>query len=615
MVKLLTCYVDARITGSDIAEIADNDDFGALTSIVLVATDPGIGIIMAGTRSGEVLTIKNHTSQSGKYEVWRDRFGMSPSHVYPGRVARKPNSVLVCCDTELAILTGAGEEMHRILPTDGDTPSMSCPPINSITPLYEQIPEHGETTLAIISGSRILITELQRERKPVPRYFPLGGTPVKIIYSSKLEALVTVVSRDGLPSLHFIDPTTGHDLSQPLERKKVGGESYNYSGVDYITGLGNPETRAIALTTWTYRHGGVVADWIVLAMRKRDKEGLLLIISAGLEKVPTESGVARRIRFWTKFDRKIRDGPLWSVATDESGVFLCIGTHVQYHVIEQGRFTVVRQHEIPSPASWMQVVNGRLHVFTTRHSLIVLDYKNDLVPEGEQMVRLHTDDTCRNSLHSIEVGGAKNAITMLSDPMCGVHGLWAPSEDERPLKLVFQAELQASVRRFARGYTRVSNGSFKNRPRFGSIQSGPVGSDILGLTIDGSLQHFSLLNEDAWRFLRFIQNLALMSAKVCPHSPMLNVVASDWNDHLDPEPKSEPKLKMHVDGDILQRCLDRRVLEELMADPQHMKRFRELLDPLDDDGLLQDSRETESPDFAHITLAYQILEYYLAPVL
>ncbi|KAI0828438.1 hypothetical protein F5Y06DRAFT_290978 [Hypoxylon sp. FL0890] len=594
--------------GSNIADSWGTvTSFGALTSIVHLGERSNKEVIVAGTRDGDVLTIRLNQSQPSSHEIHWDKFGASPSRVYSGEVIGDPNSVLVCGDAELGMMTnyvtdhqgGHFEEIYRVWPTDGDRPSMSSPPINSIASLHEQLPEYGESTVVMIAGPRIMVTELQRQPKPVPRYFPVRGTPVKILYSKRLEALITVVSRNGLPSLHFLDPETGKDLSQPLERKRLN-EAYNYHEVDYITGLGNVDTRAMSLTTWTYRAGGVRGDWIVLALRRRDKEGLLLIISAERE--------SRRIRFWTKFDRKIRDGPIWSVTTDEHGVFLCVGETIQYHIIEQGKFKVARQHELPSPACWMQVVNGRLHVLTTNHSLIVLEYQDVLSDEGEQMSELYTDDTCRNGLHFIEVGSYSNPITMLSDPLCGVHGLWIPSEEDRPLRLIFQAELQASIRRFARGYTRASWGSFKNRPRYGCIPSGLPGSDTIGLTIDGSLQHFTVLNEDAWRLLRFIQNLARVSSIICPHNS-----SNHPTEEFDPEPELYPKLNMQVDGNILQRCLERRALEKLTSKPQHLQRFRELLKPLDEDKCLP-SEEGLVDDAPVYELAYTILKYYLAPV-
>ncbi|KAI1470467.1 mono-functional DNA-alkylating methyl methanesulfonate N-term-domain-containing protein [Daldinia caldariorum] len=598
------------------ANIIGNNALGALTSIVSLGERSGKSVIVTGTRNGDVLTIRFDQSQPENYEIYKDRLGVSPSQIFPGSIVGDPDSVLVCTDAELTLMTsyvtgrqgGHFEQINRVWPTDGDRPSMPSPPINSVASLFEQLPEYGKSTMVMITGPRIMVTELQFRPKLVPRYFPVHGTPVKVLYYKRLEALVTVVSKDGLLSLHFLDPVTGCDLSRPLERAKLS-EGYTYYGADYITGLGNPDTRAMSLTTWSYRAGNFHGDWIVLAMRRRDNEGLLLIISADLEDIPTRADSPRRIRFWTKFDRKIRDGPIWSVATDEHGVFLCVGNCVQYHVIEHNKFKVIRQHELPSPASWMQVVNGRLHALTTKHSLVILDYQSEPLSDSGPMVRLHTDDTCRIGLHSIEVRTPLSAITMLSDPMCGIHGLWAPVENERPLSLVFQAELQGSVRRFAQGYIRAPWNSPKKRARYGCLQSSPSGSDIVGLTIDGSLQHFCLLGEDAWRFLRFIQNLAMASPAICPHT------SPDRVDDPDLEPKADPKSNMQVDGDILQRCLEKRALEELVSEPQHLRRFQELLEPLDEDDSISSSQQDLDSNTACYELGYSILKYYLSPVL
>ncbi|KAI0899955.1 hypothetical protein F4806DRAFT_271996 [Annulohypoxylon nitens] len=592
--------------------------FGALTSIVYFGERSDRTVVVAGTKFGDVLTIQLDQSQPRIAGIYRDKFNVSQSRVYSGTTVGDPNSILVCSDTELAIMTNyvslrerRFEEIYRVWPTDGDRPSMASPPINAVASLREQLPEFGDSTMVMISGPRIMITELQRQPKPVPRYFPVGGTPAKILYSKRLGTLVTVVSKDGLPSLHFLDPETGQDLSQPLERKKPG-ENYTYHDVEYITGLGKIETRPVSLATWTYRDGNVRGDWIVIALRRKENEGLLLIVSAERDKESTATNASRPVRFWTKFDRKIKDGPVWSVATDESGIFLCVGFTIQYHRIEGGKFKITRSHELPSPASWMEVVNGHLHALTTHHSLVILDYKREFSEDGEQMVQLHTDEICRHSLHAIEIGTHALPITLLSDPMCGIHGLWAPEEEERPLSLVFQAELQASIRRFARGYTRAAWGSVKNRPRYGCVMTGLPGSDVIGLTIDGSLQHFSLLNEDAWKLLKFIQNLATSFSAIHPQTP-LDSSSESSSVGSEIEPSLFPRLNTHVDGDVLRICLDKHALEGLVSGPGYLQRFRELLKPLDEDGYL--SPGAINGDGSYFDLAYNILKYYLSPVL
>ncbi|KAI1498641.1 mono-functional DNA-alkylating methyl methanesulfonate N-term-domain-containing protein [Biscogniauxia marginata] len=593
-----------------------NGTLSALTSIVSAGEHANKATVIVGTRNGDVLTLHIDLSQPGQLVAYQDRLGQSPSHAFPGVAFKSSSSVLICNDAELAIMTNYGigaqggyfEDKYRVWPTDAVEPNMISPPINSVARL-NHIPSFGDSTLVMIAGSQILIAELQSQPKPVPRHMPVQGTPMKLIYSRWLNSLVTVVVKNGLPSLHFLDPTTGKDLSYPTREQ----DDNHYSEVDHITGLGTYDTKVVSLAKWTYRNSGARWEWIVLAVRLGQNRNLLLVVSTEPEKVSTPTGSSRRIRFWTKFKLKITSAPLFSVTTDEHGLFLCAGNSLQYHTIEQKKFKLARQHELPSPATWMQVVDGRLHVLTTKHSLIILDYTTDFALEGEQMVQLHTDETCRSGLHLIEVGSflsseQRQSITMLSDPMCSVYGLWSPSQNERPLKLVFRAELQASVRRFARGRARPPWGLIKSPPRYGCIQSGLDGSDILGLSIDGSLQHFSLLSEDAWRLLRYIQNLAMGSQVICEYASGTRTA-----DVFDVEPKLNPKLNMHVDGDILQRCLDKHALEEITSEPQHSRRLRELLQSLDGGKHTSGFQETDDKQFYE--LAYRILKYYLVPIL
>ncbi|KAI5926216.1 mono-functional DNA-alkylating methyl methanesulfonate N-term-domain-containing protein [Camillea tinctor] len=614
--------IQRAVTDSNLAERDDNivsDPLSALTSIIASGGRADRATIIAGTRNGGVLTLHLDLSQPGQFVAYQDVLGQSPSHVFPGVVLGDSSSVLVCNDAELAVMTnyvvraqgGYYEDKYRVWPTDAVEPNMMSPPINSVARL-NHIPDFGDSTLVMIAGSQILITELQSQPKPVPRYMPVNGTPMKLIYSRWLNALVTVVVKNGLPSLHFLDPTTGDDLSYPTKEQD---DNHHYAEIEHISGLGLPETKVVSLAKWNYKNNGARWEWIVLAVRlESSSRNNLLVVSTEPEQIPAPAGSSRRIRFWTKFKLKLQNAPLYSVTTDDHGLFLCAGNSLQYHTIEQKKFKLTRQHELPSPATWMQVVDGRLHVLTTKHSLIILDYTSDVPFEGEQMVQLHTDETCRSGLHSIEVGSflsseQRQSITMLSDPMCSVYGLWSPSQNERPLKLVFRAELQASIRRFARGRARPPWGLLKGPPRYGCVQSGLDGADVLGLSIDGSLQHFSLLSEDAWRLLRYIQNLAMVSRTICAIAP-----GSRSALNFDPEPKLNPKLNMHVDGDILQRCLDKRALEEMTSEPQYCRRLCELLQALDG-GIYTSAMETNADTQPFYELAYKILRYYLVPVL
>ncbi|KAI8628270.1 hypothetical protein F5Y19DRAFT_147161 [Xylariaceae sp. FL1651] len=557
---------------------------GALTSIICVSDDVERASIVVGTRNGDVLTIQVGLRQPTKIRVYRNQFGVSPSHVFTGMDFNNIPSVLVCNDAGVAIMknldrnhnTDCFRDISRVWLTDAVEPSMPSPTVNSIARLH-QIPGYSDSTVIMIAGPRILITELQSYPTPIPRYLPVKGTPLKILYSERLEALVTVVVKSGAASLHFLDPTTGLDLSHPV-RKVADQDDEQHVDVDYITYLGNADMKIVSLLNWRYKNKGNLWEWFVILAKLGEDQGRLLVVSAEQEVVATDEGPQRRIRFWTQFHRKIKDGSPRAGTTDEEGLFLGIGSTIEYHTIEDKKFKTARRHQLPSPATWMEVVDGHLHVLTTKHSLIILDYMSNVAIESQQMVQIHTDDVCRNGLHSIDVGSAIGAgegqkFALVSDPMGGIYGLWSPSRNARSLKLVLRAQLAASIRKFVRGRTRPP--WVKGLPRYGHIQS-IDGYDMLGLAIDGSLVQFSFLHEDTWRLLRYIQNLAMASKKIC-------LIPCEYGaaDDIEMNPDAHPIMNMHINGDILQRCLEQKALEEIVTTPQQLARLQELLRALD----------------------------------
>ncbi|KAI0021260.1 mono-functional DNA-alkylating methyl methanesulfonate N-term-domain-containing protein [Xylariomycetidae sp. FL0641] len=591
-------------------ENTEPESIGALTSIVCPGKTGDHALIVTGTRTGEVFTLQLDVSRPGEFRLQHDRFGASPSSVFTAMSLNDTASVVVCNDAEPALMTdytsrSEGEQffqrIQRIWPTNSQEPSMPAPCISSVSSM-ELIYGEGSCTFAMVAGARILITELQPRPQLVPRYLHVQGTPMKILYSPRLEALVTVVVKNGLPSLHFLDPRmqSNYDLSHPRKKTTTNeGDSLTieYHDTDYITGLGNEDTRVIGLTTWRYIDSKATWEWFVVSARTAaGNGGVVLVISADNEPVPRKSSentdISRRVHFYTRFKFKV-DGHLSAVTTDDRGLFLCVGTNLQYRTIanKSKKIEISREYELPSPATWMEVVDDKLHVVTAKHSLIVLDYKSD----EKRIVQKHTDEFGRNGLHSIELGSLlgpeqHKSLTLLSDPMCGIYGLWRPSQDERHLKQLFHGELRASIRRFVLGCTRPPWELAKNAPRYGMLGSGQECSDILGLSIDGSLHRFTLLSKEAWLLLKYIETLV--------------------DDHAFQQ--LAPKLAMHVNGDILARCCGevsvRSVVERDPSSEDAFKRFKALLEALD--GGMYTAGLQEKDDY--YKLGQRIVNYYLA---
>ncbi len=133
--------------------------------------------------------------------------------------------------------------------------------------------------------------------------------------------------------------------------------------------------------------------------------------------------------------------------------------------------------------------------------------------------------------------------------------------------------------------------------------------DVLGLSISGSLSNFSIIDFRTWRLLRFITDLAIRSPEICEFTYK--------DDPMPLDSVTEPKVRMHVDGDILRRVLEGRRIWELLRveenteDAQQIfRRFVELLQDVHRGSLEKDA----SPN-VYVNQVFADLQFYLRPVL
>ncbi|KAK6211803.1 hypothetical protein LQW54_005663 [Pestalotiopsis sp. IQ-011] len=597
----------------------------AFTSIVSFENKEGGVTVCIGTRSGEVFTVALDPNNIQNFRGTCDKFGSAGAYVFPLSAEAEPASFLVCCDSNVFLVSSLATrgkprfgKKHRVWATGVESFMSASPSVSAVSRMRRNLSQiAGKATLTLITPFAIHFAELQSLPKPVLRHLPVPGTPCKVMYYARLDALVVATLHDGCPALRFIDPVTGLDLSMPTDH---GGNE-----VSFITGLGRPGSRILALTNWNYEKDGRTWGYLVVSVRNSDGQGQVLIITAAKDDSRVSEDGPCRIRFYTKLKRSGYADPVWSIATEAQGLLLCTGETIQYEILdlEQKKLRKVKEYQLSSAASWMEVVQDRLHVVTIRHSLEIVDFRSS--PDSETMTRLYTDDRAKQSLHCIEGvdttrQGRHQAVTLLSDYFCGLWGMWAPPESDRPFKPIFHAELQASVRRFIRARTRPPWSSSQQQSLYGRVPSSSDGADVLGLGIDGSLRHFTILDSDAWRLLRFIQNLAAVSTDICHPAASSAKMSDDLSDAMetdhdhdyDPEPKTLPVLNMQVDGDILQRCLDNRALEKLAESPKHADRLRKLLENLEGG---RHTQELKGEMAGYLDLAYDVLEYYLSPVL
>ncbi|KAF7547792.1 hypothetical protein G7Z17_g7475 [Cylindrodendrum hubeiense] len=413
------------------------------------------------------------------------------------------------------------------------------------------------------------------------------------------------------PTLSFIDPDSGTTISSAADKDMQSSE--------YISGLGHIGDKVFGLTEWLYVKDGRTFPFIIVTTQ----QGLLLIVSVTVEEIETTNGRIRHLRYWTRYKKKGFEDPIYSAVGDAAGLLFCVGSVLHWEVLDlvEKKLKPMKQFRLDSPAISLQMTNGKACVLTTSHSLQVIDLHVE--SEVTDVSLVHSDQVTRYTWHLIEVGDSvdrsrKWPVNLVSTAQGGIAGLWVPwGQRNKELGVVFEGTLSTSVRRFRRGRTRPLWLSVDRERRYNSLSSTVDGAEILGVSLDGSLQHFSLIGLELWRFLRLIQNLAQLSTAISPftHGGSSGSGADmDVDVDMELEPQLFPEM-MHINGDLLRRCLELRALKNLTAFGDGLDLFCEYLDGIDDGAYTEGFRDgVDDGRERYLELGYDILEYLLAPV-
>ena len=624
-----------RAANCRVLDIPPSDDvhqnrMEAIVSIVVVPDSDGYFIVVCGTRNGLLITLEVTEDSFQIVRSWYDRIGLTSVAVTRDEYSGAKNVVFVNCGLEIYILmvptitvfsSGRARRIERkisqIFLTDAQKPITKQPAINSIARLQPNLFGETDSGIILISGSQIRLADLSILSKAIPRHMPVEASPSRILYSRHLGCLVVAASENGKSTLLFIDPESGEDLSSPVDKK-------NGTPVNFVSGLGNLNERVFRLIEWPYVKGGKMWVFIIVCTNK----GRIVIISThNGEPVPSKSNYderqGRKITYWTLHKAK-REKPVYSVAGFNEGLIYCSGNTLHCEILDmvEKRFKQVAQYVLPSPAINLAWNDGRIYALTAAHSLEILRLDGEATLDAasvdnsrHQIVRTHGDQVTRNALHYQRlIGGLESTIELISDKSCSVVGLRATHNTRTDtLDTIFEAQLSCSVLRFCSGTSRPTwertlapKADMETFRVFG-LNSGY--EEAFGASIDGSLISFSIIGIQAWRFLRFLVNLAKKSPKVCEFT---------WTqDEFSLEPAQNPKIMMHVDGDILRRCLDDGSLHELLQTGQKtdeavaiQAKFGELVR-----GLHREELHENADVNVLIEQAYKELEYLLRPVL
>ncbi|OHE98766.1 thermotolerance protein [Colletotrichum orchidophilum] len=603
---------DAGIDAEDIDAMEVTPTIELITTIVPVAESAKQTSVVLGTRSGHLITVQLTGPSPFQYHIFRERLSTVALEVVPLETPLLPSSVLVCCNDTLLLLRdfetrrpGHFATKHRVWTTDLKHPATPSMPIISATYIPTDLSGNNRAPLVFLSGERMSFVELYLQAGPVPKTLPLPGTPAKVLYSQILQCLVVAVQIGKQPTVLFMDPDTGEDLSLPQDK--------HGNVTTFISGLGSQDDKIHAVYDWVFVKDGMTFHYLIVTTAG----GRLLLVSPKKEESYDPEGNRKiRVRFSTKYRIKEK-APIYSIVGDGDSIIYCAGKVLHWDVLDSVEKRLVRKktYELNSPAISLRVVNGKISALTLSDSLVVIDHKAENT-HGE-MTQIHADQVTRKSNHFFDVGDDADPelawpVTLLTGMDRSFAAVWTPwKQSKRELELVAEGPLPASIRKLQRGRVRPEWVATEHAPRYGSIPSTVDGAEVLGICLDGSLMHFSLLNLQAWRFLRLVENLALRSRLLFPYSYEVSVLDDE---EYDAEAKDMPKSMKHINGDLLQQCVDKRALEKIMSEDSDIDLLREYLDDLEDGkwtAAFQDANDIS----CYFALAYDILDYYLAPVI
>ena len=622
--KLLFVRTDGSLEREVALPIATSSlvkpDLGTILNFTPIPLSSDAVLLLCGTSNGYVVMAEVEIASLRCVSFTYDRIGLSTAHVRKDEYPGSQNLVFGNCDSKLYAFTiktfrikSSGNRveipkrtLHRIYLTDARNSNYTQPDVNSIAKFLPNNLGGIDDTILMTAGSLLIVAGLSLQPKPVPRRIPIGCTPSRLLYSHNFELLVVAANvkekstnekstekkhSHERSTLLFIDPETGEDVSRPFDTK-------TNDTVEFITGLGMTNDKIFRLTEWTLVKDGKTWNFIILCT----SSGRLVLVSAEREERAPPSDTEEehpklpRLRYWMRHVFK-SGKPIYCVTSFPEGLLYCSGTTLHCDVLdlEARKFKSLTEYQLPSPA--INVVyeeGGCVYVLTSSHSLEILKLVTS--PDGgKAFVRTHGDQVTRDPLHHrilefsspernrIPQGNNSSVETplhLVSDREASVTGLWAISNTKADtLETLFEAQLPYSILKFRYGkcrpiwdptwaYYGTSNRSITTEMPPNTAKY----PEVLGLSLNGSLSHFTVIDHNAWKFLRFLVNVALQSPKYCESlSAMQNPKRHVFEEPIKPkqdisklEPFPAPHIMMHVDGDILKQCLERQLLEDIL---------------------------------------------------
>ncbi|KAL8829096.1 MAG: hypothetical protein Q9170_006314 [Blastenia crenularia] len=556
-------------------EYSFGDDLAICDSLAMVTTEESAEVevtylLVCGLRNGSIQTLFFNGNGCDEALSLCEALELGTTSIKILADATRSSRAILVCERNIFVLEYAQRPsptnpamISRIWLTHPGKLDPRQGPVDCFTQASSRVPhgcsKFGAGSLFYLTGSSLLLADISSSPsvEMVPRRLPLGGTPSRVIYSAFLNKLIVLYttatinsrspsgsrrdrphSRTLKPALAFLDPDAGSP--------RPGPDTKDSLNVLKATDIKDGE-RVLGTMEWFPNDGSrkkyhvLVINTIVGQAAGDQATGRLLLFSLSTGE---DGDISLDLR--KKIDC---NAPVWCVACDgDSSLIYACGDELVLHHLYMGtrrRFDAEATIKLHSPATHISVDGNTVHVSTKGSGHHVLHI------EDSKLIPVCADASGRYNIHHVCI--PEKSLVMTSDHDRKVAGLWQPPQPQlsRTAPLVFEATLPSPITRFCKIARPVWQRKF---PKMGS-------QAIVGSSDDGTLYQLVVLSEPALRLLAFIQNMALRDARICPYPHPLV-----FEKHI--EPSMSKKYNMHVNGDILQRLLERggaSLLEDMLS--------------------------------------------------
>lgn len=407
-----------------------------------------------------------------------------------------------------------------------------------------------------ISGKRILGIEIGNEITGISNNIELPGSAQRILYCQTTESLVVGATVDGRPAIVFL------------------GKEAAATDIISLKHFQSPRhtDRVLSLTQW----------WLNISSDLSVKEEFIVsgTSSGGIfilrqdhhlknSKSKKSKATGFRILIEQRFDHPIH--ALLQGGVNGEILFCCTGDSLHSMAININEETLISlaQYQLPSHAVSMTWDSQYLSVLTAKDSTMTLLYKDN----GKFQLQ-YVDEDSRTGLDHMSFSlegdtepGSDSTVLLVSDKDCSVVGLHYQRNKStgqtvpREHTTLFDAEMPACITKFRLAPTRHNWDTSQNETAVsGVIPWGEHREGVLGISIDGSIRRFTLVDESLLKLLWILDHIARQDPKICPA-----YFQEDEEGGILLPSDQEDTRERHIDGDILKGWLTFRHLEEFVT--------------------------------------------------